>query len=111
MDFTIEHLRQMLDQKKISAVELTQDYLDRIRKYDDVLKSYITVTPEQAISDAKKAQEKIDAGKASMLCGIPFAIKDNICTDGVRTTCASKMLEDFIPPYEEQELRNAHTNT
>ena len=99
MDFTIEHLRQMLDQKKISAVELTQDYLDRIRKYDDVLKSYITVTPEQAISDAKKAQEKIDAGKAGMLCGIPFAIKDNICTDGVRTTCASKMLEDFIPPY------------
>ena len=99
MDFTIEHLRQMLDQKKISAVELTQDYLDRIRKYDDVLKSYITVTPEQAISDAKKAQEKIDAGKAGMLCGIPFAIKDNICTDGVRTTCASKMLENFIPPY------------
>lgn len=99
MDFTIEHLRQMLDQKKISAVELTQDYLDRIRKYDDVLKSYITVTPEQAISDAKKAQKKIDAGKAGMLCGIPFAIKDNICTDGVRTTCASKMLENFIPPY------------
>lgn len=99
MDFTIEHLRQMLDQKEISAVELTQDYLDRIRKYDDVLKSYITVTPEQAISDAKKAQEKIDAGKAGTLCGIPFAIKDNICTDGVRTTCASKMLENFIPPY------------
>ena len=72
MDFTIEHLRQMLDQKKISAVELTQEYLDRIRKYDDVLKSYITVTPEQAISDAKKAQEKIDAGlqRQPAGCGI-----------------------------------------
>lgn len=102
MDFskmTIESLRSMLDQKEISAPELTEGYLARIQKYDDTIKSYITITSERAMADAKAAQKKIDAGNAGLLCGIPLAIKDNICTDGIRTTCASKMLEDFIPPY------------
>lgn len=102
MDFTkytIEDQRQLLDQKKISAVELTQCYLDRIAKYDGTVQSYITVTPQRALADAKAAQDKIDTGEAGLLCGIPLAIKDNICTDGIRTTCASKMLEDFVPPY------------
>ncbi|MCC8111151.1 MAG: Asp-tRNA(Asn)/Glu-tRNA(Gln) amidotransferase subunit GatA [Ruminococcus sp.] len=97
--FTIEKLRQMLDAKEISAKELTQGFLDRITRYDDELQSYITVTSERALKDAEVAQKEINKGNAGMLCGIPLAIKDNICTDGVRTTCASKMLEDFIPPY------------
>ncbi|MCD8220439.1 MAG: Asp-tRNA(Asn)/Glu-tRNA(Gln) amidotransferase subunit GatA [Ruminococcus sp.] len=97
--FTIEKLRSMLDQKEISVAELTQGYLDRITKYDGTLQSYITVTPERAMADAAAAQKKIDSGNAGVLCGIPLAIKDNICTDGIRTTCASKMLEDFVPPY------------
>ena len=96
---TIGKLRQMLDSKEISAPELTQGYLDRIAKYDDTIQSYITVTAERALADAAAAQKKIDAGNAGVLCGIPMAIKDNICTDGIKTTCASKMLEDFIPPY------------
>lgn len=96
---TIGKLRQMLDSKEISAPELTQSYLDRIAKYDDTIQSYITVTAERALADAAAAQKKIDAGNAGVLCGIPMAIKDNICTDGIKTTCASKMLEDFIPPY------------
>ncbi len=96
---TITQLRQMLDQKEISAVELTQGYLNRIAALDGDVQSYITVTPERALEDAKIAQKKIDAGQAGALCGIPLAIKDNICTDGIRTTCASKMLEDFVPPY------------
>ena len=96
---TIGKLRQMLDSKEISAPELTQSYLDRIAKYDDTIQSYITVTAEHALADAVAAQKKIDAGNAGVLCGIPMAIKDNICTDGIKTTCASKMLEDFIPPY------------
>lgn len=102
MDLTqasIEQLRKMLDSKEISAMELTNYYLDRIETYDDQLQSYITVTKERALEDAEKAQKVIDEGNAGMLCGIPFAIKDNICTDGIRTTCASKMLEDFVPPY------------
>jgi aspartyl-tRNA(Asn)/glutamyl-tRNA(Gln) amidotransferase subunit A len=97
--YTIRDLRTLLDSRQVSAREITQTYLARIQKYDDVLKSYITVTEEAAIKQADAAQKQIDAGTASPLCGIPLAIKDNICTDGVRTTCASKMLEDFIPPY------------
>lgn len=102
MDVTslkIRDMRKMLDGKEISAAELADAYLDRIEKIDGKLESYITVTPEKAHSDAEKAQKVIDGGSAGMLCGIPFAIKDNICTEDVLTTCASKMLENFIPPY------------
>lgn len=102
MDVTslkIRDMRKMLDGKEISAAELADAYLDRIEKIDGKLESYITVTPEKAHSDAEKAQKVIDGGSAGMLCGIPLAIKDNICTEDVFTTCASKMLENFIPPY------------
>ena len=96
---SVKDLREMLDKKEISSKELTKEYIDRIKKYDSEIESYITVTEEKAYADAEKAQKLIDSGKASMLCGIPMAIKDNICTDGIRTTCSSKMLENFIPPY------------
>lgn len=102
MDLTaqkIGDLRSMLDKKEISAKELTNAYLDRISSVDDKLESFITVTAETAEKAAEKAQEIINKGEASALCGIPLAIKDNICTDGVKTTCASKMLEDFVPFY------------
>ena len=95
----IREQRDLLDRHEISVKELTECYLNRIETYDPALQSYITVTKEQAYQNAETAQKKIDDGTAAPLCGIPLAIKDNICTDGVRTTCASKMLEDFIPPY------------
>ena len=93
-------LREMLDKKEISAVELTQQYLDNIEKRDKDINSYITVCVESAIEDAKKAQNTIDSGNATAFTRLPISIKDNICTLGVKTTCASKMLEDFIPPYD-----------
>lgn len=102
MDLTalkISNLRSMLDKKELSAKELTDAYLDRIKAVDDKLESYITVTAEAAEKAAEKAQEKINKGEASALCGIPLAIKDNICTDGVKTTCSSKMLGNFVPFY------------
>lgn len=102
MDLTalkISDLRSMLDKKELSAKELTDAYLDRIKAVDDKLESYITVTAEVAEKAAEKAQEKINKGEASALCGIPLAIKDNICTDGVKTTCSSKMLGNFVPFY------------
>lgn len=102
MDVTslkIGDMRSMLDKKEISVSELTDAYLDRINAVDGKLESYITVTADAAKKAAEKAQEKINKGESSPLCGIPLAIKDNICTDGVKTTCASKMLENFIPPY------------
>lgn len=102
MDVTalkIHELRKALDAKEISAKEITAEYLKRINEYNDKYQAYITICEEKAYSDAEKAQKAIDEGKASPLCGIPLAIKDNICTEGVRTTCASKILENFIPPY------------
>ena len=96
----LKELRDMLDKKEISAVELTEQYLDKIEKADKSINSYITVCAESAVSDAKRAQEKIDAGSADAFTGIPISVKDNICTMNVKTTCASKMLEDFVPPYD-----------
>lgn len=102
MDLTemkISNLRSMLDKKEISARELTDVYLDRIKAVDDRLESFMIVTAEIAEKSAERAQKMIDNGEAAALCGIPLAIKDNICTDGVKTTCSSKMLEDFVPFY------------
>ena len=82
-----------------SSVELTQYYLDRIAKYDTDLNAFITVTEEQALAGAKTADEQIAAGTAGALTGIPMAHKDLFCTDGVRTSCGSKMLDNFIAPY------------
>lgn len=95
----IRDLRKALDERKIGAVELCSEYLKRIEEQDKKLLSYITVTKEKALSDAQNAQKIIDNGRSTALTGIPLAIKDNICIDGVRTTCASRMLENFIPPY------------
>ena len=95
----IRDLRKALDSKEIGAVELCSEYLKRIEETDGKLLSYITVTKEKALSDAENAQKIIDSGKATTLTGIPLAVKDNICIDGIRTTCASRMLENFIPPY------------
>lgn len=89
----------MLDSKEISAVELTKQYLDRIENSDKEINSYITVCKENALADAKKAQEVIDSGNSGAFTGLPISVKDNICTLGVKTTCASHMLDDFIPPY------------
>lgn len=95
----LRNLRKALDSREISAAELCGEYFKRIEAVDPELLSYITVTKEKAFKDAENAQKIIDGGKATALTGIPLAIKDNICIDGVRTTCASRMLENFIPPY------------
>ncbi len=102
MDLTkakIRDLRRMLDSKEISAAELCGEYFKNIEQKDGKLLSYITVTKDEAMKAAETAQKRIDEGKAAALTGIPLAVKDNICIDGVRTTCASRMLENFIPPY------------
>ena len=95
----LKKLREMLDSKEISAVELTEQNLDRIENSDKEINSYITVCKENALADAKKAQEVIDSGNSGAFTGLPISVKDNICTLGVKTTCASHMLDDFIPPY------------
>ena len=96
---TLAELSAGLNAGDFSSVELTQYFLDRISKYDGDLNSFITVTEEQALAGAKNADEQIAAGSAGALTGIPIAYKDLFCTDGIRTTCASKMLDNFIAPY------------
>lgn len=83
-----------------TSVELTQHFLDRIKEYDVSLNSFITVTPELALAAAAEADVQIAAGTAGPLTGIPMAHKDIFCTDGVKTSCASKMLDNFIAPYD-----------
>lgn len=97
---SLKKLREMLDKKEISAIELTEQYLGKIEKHDKNINSYITVCRESAMEDAKSAQARIDSGSSAAFTGLPISVKDNICTFGVRTTCASRMLEDFIPPYD-----------
>ena len=93
---TIAELSRDLAEKKISSVELTQHFLARIRKFDEKLNCFITVTEEQALADAKAADALRAKGQAGALTGIPIAQKDIFCTDGVKTTCGSKTLDNFI---------------
>ena len=97
---TIHEYAELLKQRKLSSVELTKQYLARIEKADAQIGSYITVCPDDALAAAGKADERISRGEATLLTGIPVGIKDNICTEGITTTCASKMLYNFVPPYD-----------
>ena len=95
---TITQLAQGLRAKAFSSVELTQHFLNRIEKHAD-LNAYITVTAEQALQAAQLADVRIASGNAELLTGIPMAHKDIFCTQDVKTTCGSKMLDNFIAPY------------
>ena len=97
---TISQLQTELKNKKISSVELTQYYLKRIETLDKNYNSFITVCAEHALKQAKSADTDIAAGKINLLTGIPIAQKDIFCTAGIKTTCGSKILDNFIAPYE-----------
>lgn len=97
---TLSALRKSLDEKQISARELCGECYRVIESGEENIGAFITLTKEEAEKAAEKAQTRIDSGESDFLTGIPLAIKDNICTDGIKTTCASKMLENFIPPYD-----------
>lgn len=97
---TIAELSADLIAKKYSSVELTQYYLARIKSYDTKLNAFITVAEEQALAQAKKADHDRQQNKSNPLLGIPFAHKDIFCTQGIKTSCGSKMLDNFISPYD-----------
>jgi aspartyl-tRNA(Asn)/glutamyl-tRNA(Gln) amidotransferase subunit A len=90
----------MLSRREVSSVELTQAALERIERLDGELNAYLTVTAEAALEQARRADEMLSKGEAGPLTGVPGAIKDVICTEGVRTTAGSKILEPFVPPYD-----------
>jgi aspartyl-tRNA(Asn)/glutamyl-tRNA(Gln) amidotransferase subunit A len=99
-ELTISELRRLLDNREVKPQEVLDDIYGRIDAVEDKVKSYITITKDIAYEMAKDAEQKIIDNKASLLTGIPVAVKDNICTKDILTTCASKILHNFKPPYE-----------
>lgn len=100
LQVTIHEANRLLRSKQLSSVELTRAYLERIRQVEPRVHALVTVTDDLALEQARRADELIEAGDANPLTGIPIVVKDNMCTRGVRTTCSSKMLQNFIPPYD-----------
>ena len=103
---SVAELSRALESGKISSVELTREFLDRIKTEDGQYNSFITVTEDLAMADAKAADEQRAAGNASVWTGVPFAHKDIFCTNGVATTAGSKMLAHFVPPYDATVVAN-----
>ena len=99
LDKGIRALSSALHNKEFSSTELTGEYLNLIKQKNDELNCYITVTDELALQQAAQADEQLNNGTAGTLTGIPFAHKDIFCTKGTLTSCGSKMLENFISPY------------
>ena len=105
-ELSVEKASKMLKDKEISSVELTNALLDRIDEKDKSIEGYITVAKESALNSAMLADEKIKNGEISPLTGVCASVKDNICTDKILTTCASKMLYNFVPPYDATVVKN-----
>ena len=97
---TLAEMSALLRSGETSSTELTEHYLARIRQHDSTLNSFITVAEEQALAQAAAADEALKQGKAGALTGVPMAHKDIFCTRGIRTSCGSKMLDNFISPYD-----------
>ncbi|NQW23407.1 MAG: Asp-tRNA(Asn)/Glu-tRNA(Gln) amidotransferase subunit GatA [SAR202 cluster bacterium] len=97
---SIKEAHDQLTSRQISSVELTQACLDRIDAVEDRVQSFLTLTPEIALAQAKEADRMLAAGEGGPLTGVPVQIKDVMCTKGVTTTCASRMLENFVPVYD-----------
>jgi aspartyl-tRNA(Asn)/glutamyl-tRNA(Gln) amidotransferase subunit A len=105
-DLTIHEAHDLLRAGQLSSVELTRSVLDRIHRLDPQLYAYLTLAEEQALQQATRADERLQSGEAiTPLTGIPFSAKDSIITQGVRTTCASRILENYIPPYQSAAIQ------
>ena len=98
---TVHELVDLLEKDEITSEEVTRAYIDRIKVLDPKVKAYVSLLEEEAIAKAKKVDEDRKAGKkVSKYAGIPIGIKDNMCITGTKTTCSSKMLENFVAPYD-----------
>jgi aspartyl-tRNA(Asn)/glutamyl-tRNA(Gln) amidotransferase subunit A len=97
---TAHELHEMLVRREVTSREITESVLKRIEEVEGRIHAFITLTPEMALEQASAADARIQKGEAGPLTGIPLALKDVICTQGVRTTCGSHILENFVPPYD-----------
>lgn len=105
-NLSLAELAKGLQEKSFSSLELTEHFLKRIKQLDQRYNSFITVSEELALEQARAADEKLNKGPQNPLCGIPIAHKDLFCTAGVKTSCASKMLDNFVPPYDATVVEN-----
>lgn len=109
-ELTLHDARDLLQTRQISSVELTRAVLERVDAVDERVKAYVTLSGEAALKQAGDADRAIGAGESGPLTGVPMMLKDNMCTRGLRTTCSSRMLEQFVPPYDAhvtERLRSA----
>jgi aspartyl-tRNA(Asn)/glutamyl-tRNA(Gln) amidotransferase subunit A len=108
-ELAIHQAQELMKKGEISSVELTQAVIDRILTVDNDVKAYLTLTPELALEQAREADERRARGENDPLLGIPLAIKDIICVEGVTTTCGSRILENFVPPYSSTVVQQLRT--
>jgi aspartyl-tRNA(Asn)/glutamyl-tRNA(Gln) amidotransferase subunit A len=109
-DLTIHQAHQLIKKRELSSLELTRAVLERIARVEKKVHAFVTVTEDEALSQAAQADERIKGGELTPLTGVPVLIKDNMCTRAVATTCSSRMLENFVPPYDAtvvEKLRDA----
>jgi len=99
-ELTIDSARKLLIERQISSFDLINALLERIEQYDNEIGAFITVDKDRALEQAKKADQDVADNKISALTGVPIALKDLLCTKGIKTTCASKILGNFIPQYD-----------
>lgn len=99
-ELTVHELKEKLDKKELTIEEITKAYIDRINEKENDVQAFVTILADEAIQKSKEIQAKIERNEIkTKYAGIPIGIKDNMCTKGVKTTCSSKMLENFIAPY------------
>ena len=100
-ELTVHELQEKLKNKEITITEITKAYIDRINQKEKDVQAFVTLLTDDALEQAKRIQDKVEKGEIKgEFAGIPIGIKDNMCTKGVKTTCSSKMLEDFVSPYD-----------
>ena len=109
-DRTLHDVRKLLRDGEISSEELTKACISRIRAIDSELKAFVTVTEKSALKAARILDSEYDFEGGSPIAGVPVQLKDVICTKGIKTTCASKMLKDFIPPYNATVAQKLYDN-